>query len=61
MGISGNKGRLANFPDGEFLPPLAAAGDGACTTSTATSNPSLTYRALTARAVDHAGSLFGHT
>jgi choline dehydrogenase-like flavoprotein len=28
--------------------------DGACMTSTATQNPSLTYMALTARAVDHA-------
>ncbi|PRY05688.1 choline dehydrogenase-like flavoprotein [Pontibacter ummariensis] len=30
--------------------------DGACMTSTATQNPSLTYMALTARAVDHAVS-----
>ena len=28
--------------------------DGACMTSTATQNPSLTYMAMTARAVDHA-------
>ena len=28
--------------------------DGACMTSTATQNPSLTYMALTARACDHA-------
>ncbi|MEO5593390.1 MAG: GMC family oxidoreductase, partial [Chitinophagaceae bacterium] len=28
--------------------------DGACMTSTSTQNPSLTYMALTARAVDHA-------
>jgi len=28
--------------------------DGACMTSTATQNPSLTYMALTARAVDYA-------
>jgi choline dehydrogenase-like flavoprotein len=28
--------------------------DGACMTSTGTQNPSLTYMALTARAVDHA-------
>ena len=31
--------------------------DGACMTSTSTQNPSLTYMALTARAVDHAVSL----
>src|ERR1700748_1256326 len=30
--------------------------DGACMTSTSTQNPSLTYMALTARAVDHAVS-----
>jgi choline dehydrogenase-like flavoprotein len=28
--------------------------DGACMTSTSTQNPSLTYMAITARAVDHA-------
>jgi choline dehydrogenase-like flavoprotein len=28
--------------------------DGACMTSTANQNPSITYMALTARAVDHA-------
>jgi choline dehydrogenase-like flavoprotein len=28
--------------------------DGACMTSTSTQNPSLTYMAMTARAVDHA-------
>ena len=35
--------------------------DGACMTSTSTQNPSLTYMALTARAVDHAIKQFGHT
>jgi choline dehydrogenase-like flavoprotein len=35
--------------------------DGACMTSTSTQNPSLTYMALTARAVDHAVSQFGHS
>jgi choline dehydrogenase-like flavoprotein len=31
--------------------------DGACMTSTANQNPSITYMALTARAVDHAVAL----
>jgi len=31
--------------------------DGACMTSTANQNPSITYMALTARAVDHAATL----
>jgi choline dehydrogenase-like flavoprotein len=31
--------------------------DGACMTSTANQNPSITYMALTARAVDHAVTL----
>jgi choline dehydrogenase-like flavoprotein len=35
--------------------------DGACMTSTSTQNPSLTYMAITARAVDHAVKQFGHT
>jgi len=34
--------------------PNVIVTDGACMTSTATQNPSLTYMALTARAVDHA-------
>jgi len=33
--------------------------DGACMTSTSTQNPSLTYMAITARAVDHAIKQFG--
>jgi choline dehydrogenase-like flavoprotein len=33
--------------------------DGACMTSTSTQNPSLTYMAMTARAVDHAVNRFG--
>ena len=36
--------------------PNVIVTDGACMTSTATQNPSLTYMALTARAVDHAVS-----
>ena len=35
--------------------------DGACMTSTSTQNPSLTYMAMTARAVDRAIKTFGHT
>lgn len=34
--------------------PNVFVTDGACMTSTATQNPSLTYMALTARAADHA-------
>ncbi|MEX2567556.1 MAG: GMC family oxidoreductase [Cyclobacteriaceae bacterium] len=34
--------------------PNVIVSDGACMTSTSTQNPSLTYMALTARAVDHA-------
>jgi choline dehydrogenase-like flavoprotein len=34
--------------------PNVYVTDGACMTSTSTQNPSLTYMALTARAVDHA-------
>ncbi|MEJ2003666.1 MAG: GMC family oxidoreductase, partial [Cyclobacteriaceae bacterium] len=34
--------------------PNVYVTDGACMTSTATQNPSLTYMALTARAADHA-------
>jgi choline dehydrogenase-like flavoprotein len=36
--------------------PNVYVTDGACMTSTSTQNPSLTYMALTARAVDHAVS-----
>ena len=34
--------------------PNVFVTDGACMTSTGTQNPSITYMALTARAVDHA-------
>ncbi len=34
--------------------PNVYVTDGACMTSTSTQNPSLTYMALAARAVDHA-------
>ena len=34
--------------------PNVIVTDGGCMTSTSTQNPSLTYMALTARAVDHA-------
>ncbi|HMJ69818.1 MAG TPA: GMC family oxidoreductase [Cyclobacteriaceae bacterium] len=37
--------------------PNVFVSDGACMTSTSTQNPSLTYMAMTARAVDHAVSL----
>jgi choline dehydrogenase-like flavoprotein len=37
--------------------PNVFVTDGACMVSTSTQNPSLTYMALTARAVDHAVSL----
>jgi choline dehydrogenase-like flavoprotein len=39
--------------------PNVFVTDGACMTSTSTQNPSLTYMALTARAVDHAVKLAG--
>jgi choline dehydrogenase-like flavoprotein len=38
--------------------PNVIVSDGACMTSTSTQNPSLTYMALTARAVDHAIKAF---
>ena len=40
--------------------PNVYVTDGACMTSTSTQNPSLTYMALTARAVDHAVSQAHH-
>jgi choline dehydrogenase-like flavoprotein len=41
--------------------PNVFVTDGACMTSTSTQNPSLTYMALTARAVDHAVTQFRRT
>jgi choline dehydrogenase-like flavoprotein len=41
--------------------PNVFVTDGACMTSTSTQNPSLTYMALTARAVDHAVTQFKRT
>jgi choline dehydrogenase-like flavoprotein len=41
--------------------PNVFVTDGACMTSTSTQNPSLTYMALTARAVDHAVTQFPRT
>ena len=51
------KTSLLNEWNQMHLVPNVFVTDGACMTSTSTQNPSLTYMALTARAVNHATEL----
>jgi choline dehydrogenase-like flavoprotein len=53
MGHDPNTSLLNGFNQLHACPNVFVT-DGACMTSTATQNPSLTYMALTARAADHA-------
>jgi choline dehydrogenase-like flavoprotein len=56
MGLE-SKNSLLNRWNQLHACPNVLVTDGACMTSTSTQNPSLTYMALTARAVDHAVDL----
>lgn len=53
MGLDPATSLLGRFNQMHHCPNVYVT-DGACMTSTGTQNPSLTYMALTARAVDHA-------
>lgn len=57
MGNNPNTSVINKWNQAHDIPNLFIT-DGACMSSTATQNPSLTYMALTARAVNHAVELF---